>query len=67
MKMLKKAGPDLGYPRVLAGGVCFPYGHDVLVIATAGTLLLDPLGLGLKDFMRAMVSECFTISPQLDR
>jgi hypothetical protein len=43
-----KAGPDLGYPRVLVGGVCFPYGHGVLVIAGGGVLLLDPFGPRLE-------------------
>jgi hypothetical protein len=43
-----EAGPDLGFPRALAGGVCFPYSHGVLVIVDDGMLLLDPSGLGLE-------------------
>jgi hypothetical protein len=37
-----EASPDLGFPWALAGGVCFPYGHNVLVVAGDGARLLDP-------------------------
>jgi hypothetical protein len=43
-----EAGPDLGYPRALVNGVCFPYGHGILVVVDDGVLLLDPFGTGLE-------------------
>jgi hypothetical protein len=37
-----QAGPDLGCPRALSGGVVFLYDHSILDVTVGDVPLLDP-------------------------